>query len=114
MTMSGAGESLRKIRALELEMGRRLDLARTAAGDRIAAAHQAAASTIEEATRRGRQEAEAAHEAAVAAAEAEAERIRAAGRDAAFEHVAQAEVHLDEAAGAVFDLLISPPSERGK
>ena len=113
MDESRAVTTLTEIRALELEMARRLDDTRVGAAAAVADATRQARQTVADARERGLLRAEAHHRDRVAAAVAEAEQIRLAGRSDAADLLVELRPRLLGLVDAMLDVVLAPPTVEG-
>jgi vacuolar-type H+-ATPase subunit H len=113
MDESRALTTLAEIRALELEMARRLDDTRVEAAAAVADATRQARQTVVDARERGLRRAEAHHRERVAAAVAEAQQIHLTGQTDAADLLVELRPQLLGLVDAMLDVVLAPPTEEG-
>ena len=113
MDGSRAPAALAEIRALELEMARRLDDARARAEATVAEARQRARRVVADARDRGEASAAAHQRERLTAATAEAERIREAGDAEAAAVLASLRPRLQAVVDAMVDVVLATSNDGG-
>jgi vacuolar-type H+-ATPase subunit H len=112
--MTDAAAALRAIRGLERETAQAIDRVRREQGEALTRASVEGEALIAAARGRGRETARNRFDAAVASAQQQAAAILEDGRRRAAALRASAEPYKETAVAAMVELLLAPPTERGK
>lgn len=113
MDESRALTTLAEIRALELDMARRLDDTRVRVETAVAEATRHAQRTVADARERGLRQAETDHQERVTAAVDDAEQIRLTGRSEAADLLAELRPQLLGLVDEMLDVILATPAEEG-